>query len=113
FRRAFVYWMPVYGHYSPRHMMANILLLGVPLGLAIAGVGRGIGAIRSDPLTLVPLTWAAGFTAQHPLTLVDVDHRFLGPLLPAVYVLAAGGALRVAALVRARLRPDGMRAVIP
>lgn len=112
-RRAIVYWMPGYGHYSLRHNMANALLLGVPLGLGIVGACRGIGAIRSDPLTLVPLAWATAFTAQHALTWVDVDHRFVAPVLPAVYVLAVGGALRVAALVRARLRPDGIRVVIP
>ena len=93
--------------------MVNALLLGVPLGLAMIGACRGIGVIRSDPLTLVPLAWATAFTAQHALTWVDVDHRFVAPVLPAVYVLAAGGGLRVAALIRARLRPDGIRMVIP
>ena len=93
--------------------MANALLLGVPVGLAIVGACRRVGAIRSDPLTLVPLAWATAFTAQHALTWVDADHRFLAPALPAVYVLAAGGALRVAAFMRARLRPDGVRVLIP
>jgi hypothetical protein len=99
-QRAIVYWMPAYGSHSTRHRVANALLLGVPLGLAIVGARRGIRAIRSDPLTLVPLAWVAAFTAQHALTWVEQDHRFLAPVLPAVYVLAARGGLRVATLTR-------------
>ena len=94
-RRAIAFWMPVYGHYSFKHNAANLLLLGVPLALALVGAWRGIGAIRTNPLTLVPLSWVMAFTAQHALTWVERDHRLLAPVLPAVYVLAAGGAARV------------------
>ena len=44
---------------------------------------------------LVPLGWVGAFTAQHALTWIDPDHRFLVSALPAVYVLAAGGAARL------------------
>lgn len=94
-RRAIAYWTPVYGHYSPKHNLANLVLLGVPLGLAFVGVCRSPAAIRADPLALVPLAWILAFTAQHALTWVEGDHRLLVAALPAVYVLAAGGVERL------------------
>jgi hypothetical protein len=94
-RRAVAYWTPVYGHYSPRHNAANLVLLGVPLALMVVGAARSPRRVREDPLTLVPLAWVAAFTAQHALTWVEADHRFLAPVLPAVYVLAAAGVERL------------------
>lgn len=88
FRKAAVYWMPFYSHYSPRHQLANVALLGIPFVLALMALLVRPVRILGDPLTLVPLLWAASFTAVHALTWVEGDQRFLAPVLPAVYMLA-------------------------
>jgi hypothetical protein len=88
FRKAAIYWMPFYGHYSPRHRLANTVLIGGPFILAVLALLVRPWQIGSDPLRLVPLLWMASFTALHAVTWVEGDHRFLAPVLPAVYVLA-------------------------
>jgi hypothetical protein len=95
FRKAAVYWMPFYRHYSPRHQLANIALLGIPLVLAAIALLVRPGQIRGDPLKSVPLAWVASFTAVHALTWIEGDQRFLAPVLPAVYVLAGSTAARL------------------
>jgi hypothetical protein len=94
-RKALLYWTPVYGHYSMRHRMSNLLLLGGPMVLALLALSRRPSELRANPLTLVPLLWAVSFTALHALTWVEGDHRFLAPVLPAVYLLARQGVERV------------------
>ncbi len=94
-RKAVVYWMPVYGHYSVRHRLANLVLLGGPMVLGLLALARRPSILMATPLTLVPLLWAVSFTALHAFTWVEGDHRFLAPVLPAVYLLAGQGADRL------------------
>ena len=93
--KAIVYWMPFYAHYSPRHRLANVVLLGGPFVLAVLTVISRPWQIRSDPLKLVPLLWAASFTALHAATWVEGDQRFVAPGPPAVYILAGSAAARL------------------
>jgi 4-amino-4-deoxy-L-arabinose transferase-like glycosyltransferase len=94
-RKAVLYWTPVYRHYSGRHRIANLVLLGGPMVLALLALSRRPSELRANPLTLVPLLWAVSFTALHALTWVEGDHRFLAPVLPAVYLLAGQGVERL------------------
>lgn len=90
--KAFLYWTPGYAHYSPRHRLANVVLLGGPFVLAMLALLSRPWLINKDPLKLVPLLWVLSFTALHAATWVEGDHRFLAPALPAVYVLAGSTA---------------------
>lgn len=94
-RKAVLYWTPVYGHYSMRHRVVNLLLLGGPMLLALLALARRPSELRANPLALVSLLWAGSFTALHALTWVEGDHRFLAPVLPAVYLLAGQGVERL------------------
>ncbi len=94
-RKAVLYWTPVYGHYSMRHRVSNLLLLGGPMLLALLALARRPSELRANPLALVSLLWAGSFTALHALTWVEGDHRFLAPVLPAVYLLAGQGVERL------------------
>jgi hypothetical protein len=87
-RRPAVFWLPVYPHYSFLHNAANVLLLGGPMLLACAALFRRTSPLRADVVRLVPLAAVLVFTIFHTLTWVEGDHRFLAPVLPAVYLLA-------------------------
>jgi hypothetical protein len=100
--KAIVYWMPFYAHYSQRHRLVNVVLLGGPFVLAAVAVLSAPWQVRSDPLMLVPLMWVASFTILHAMTWVEGDQRFLAPVLPAVYILAGAGAARLSNLSRGR-----------
>ena len=94
-RKAVLYWTPVYGHYSMRHKVSNLLLLGGPMLLALLALAQRPSELRANPLTLVPLLWVISFTLLHSVILVERDHRFLAPVLPAVYLLAGQGVERL------------------
>jgi hypothetical protein len=98
--------MPFYSHYSPRHQLANVALLGIPFVLALMALLVRPVRMLGDPLTLVPLLWAASFTAVHALTWVEGDQRFLAPVLPAVYMLAGPAAEK---LLNVRPRRDAVQ----
>lgn len=94
-RKVVLYWTPIYGHYSVRHRVVNLLLLGGPMLLALLALSKRPFELRANPLTLVPLLWVIGFTVFHSVLFVDRDHRFLAPVLPAVYLLAGQGVERL------------------
>jgi len=94
-RKAALYWAPVYGHYSVRHRVSNLLLLGGPMLLALLALSRRPSELRVNTLTLVPLLWGISFTVLHAATMVERDHRALAPVLPAVYLLAGQGVERL------------------
>lgn len=87
-RRAIVYWLPVYPNYSTRHNFANVVLLGVPLVLAGVGLFSGGRAFRDDVVRVVGASFVIAFGLFHTATWSEGDHRFLAPVLPAVYLLA-------------------------
>jgi hypothetical protein len=90
-RRAFVYWWPVYPNYSRAHRLANIVLLGIPLALALLGMSRRPTAMRTDGARLVAVCFVVSFGLFHTLTWSEGDHRFLAPVLPAICLLAGMG----------------------
>jgi hypothetical protein len=94
-RRAIVYWLPVYPNYSTKHNLANVVLLGIPLVLAGVGVFSGRVAFRDDVVRVVGASFVLAFGLFHTATWSEGDHRFLAPVLPAVYLLAGRGIERV------------------
>ena len=87
-RRAIVYWLPVYPNYSTRHNLANLFLLGVPLILAGVGLVVGRRGFRDDVVRVVGASFVVGFGLFHTATWSEGDHRFLAPVLLAIYLLA-------------------------
>jgi hypothetical protein len=82
-------WLP---HYSGAHQAINFLFFAPAYALSIVAIRniRRLTAPQRRAATLLTL-YAIGLSAFHAMALIDSDHRYRLPLLPALIMLAAVG----------------------
>lgn len=82
-------WLP---HYSRAHTVANLLFFLPAYGLAVAAISNLRRLTSSQQRAVFVLALFVLFVAVfHSMLLIDSDHRYRLPLLPAVIMLAAIG----------------------
>jgi hypothetical protein len=82
-------WLP---HYSRAHAAINLLFFVPAYGLTIASISnlrRLAGAQQRAVFVLV--LFVLGLSVFHAMLLIDSDHRYRLPMLPALIMLAAIG----------------------
>ena len=82
-------WLP---HYSAAHTLTNLLFFVPGYGLSVAAISNLRRLPPSQQRAVVVLALYVLFVAVfHALTLIDSDHRYRLPLLPAILMLASIG----------------------
>lgn len=82
-------WLP---HYSTSHTLVNLLFFIPAYGLAVASISnlRRLAAPQQRAAWVLAL-FVLFLSVFHSLLLIDSDHRYRLPLVPAVIMLAALG----------------------
>jgi hypothetical protein len=82
-------WLP---HYSPSHTLVNLLFFVTAYSLAMASVSnlRRLAPPQQRAAWVLAL-YVLLLPVFHSMLLIDSDHRYRLPLLPAVIMLAALG----------------------
>ncbi len=82
-------WLP---HYSTAHTVINLLFFVPGYGLSIAAISnlRRLPAPQQRAVVVLAL-FVLAVVVFHAMTLVDSDHRYRLPILPAILMLAAVG----------------------
>lgn len=85
----FTPWLP---HYSAAHTMLNLAFFLPAYGLSIAAISRVARLSLPQRRAVVVLALFVMSTSMfHAMLLVDSDHRYRLPMLPAIIMLAAIG----------------------
>lgn len=82
-------WLP---YYSRAHQIINLLFFVPAYGLTLVGLRnfRRLSAVQQNVALLLWL-YVGGVSLFHAMSLIDSDHRYRLPLLPALIMLAAVG----------------------
>ena len=82
-------WLP---HYSAAHTMINLLFFLPAYGLSIAAISNLRRLAPSQQRAVVVLAlFVLSVAVFHAMLLVDSDHRYRLPVLPAIVMLSAIG----------------------
>jgi hypothetical protein len=82
-------WLP---HYSAAHSVINLLFFVPGYGLSIAAISnlRRLPPPQQRAVVVLAL-FALSVAVFHAMTLIDSDHRYRLPVLPAILMLASIG----------------------